>query len=610
MPEACLLLMQRDSRDFAQIRGPMRNPFRRDLVLLHPPAVYDFRTRPVFLGPLADAVPSTAMFEMYPVGLTSIAAFLETNHYNVEIVNLAYRMLQDPTFDVVEHLRRIDTPVFGVDLHWLPHVQGALAIIDLVKQLHPDCRTVVGGLSASYYHEELIRRPSVDFVMRGDSTEEPVRQLLQALRESRPLEQVENLTWKKPDGTPVVNPLTYVPDAMDDIDVPAYRYVLRSMFKYGSLRNLMPHLEWLRYPITLVLSARGCTENCAICGGSRSAYRLICHRERPAFRSPERLAADVATIGSFSRAPIFMVHDPRMGGMGRALRLFTLLERMRVKNEMVFELYYPAGDAFFETIAHSVPTWSIEITLESPDEALRRRNGKFPWSNAVVEETIERALAHGCRRIDVFFMTGLPGQRYEDAMEIGDYCAHLLERFGADRRVHPFVAPLGPFLDPGSRAFEQPEFGYTTIARTLEDHRQAFLQSGWHKILSYETNAMTRDDIVRATYDVAERLNGLKHRYGLIDDRTYETVQFRLMMARRIVARDDGDADLAAAAAELAHHRTMFGDDELKWPLHHRFRVGRTLLLGLASGLVQETWRTAARMMGRYDGAPARSHGI
>ena len=75
----------------------MRNPFTRDLVLLHAPALYDFRTRRTFLGPLADAVPSTPIFEMYPVGLTSIAAFLERNHYNVEIVNLAYRMLREPT---------------------------------------------------------------------------------------------------------------------------------------------------------------------------------------------------------------------------------------------------------------------------------------------------------------------------------------------------------------------------------------------------------------------------------------------------------------------------------------------------------------------------------
>ena len=582
----------------------MRNPFRRDLVLLHPPAVYDFRTKPAFLGPLADAVPSTAMFEMYPVGLTSIAAFLDRNHYNVEIVNLAYRMLQDPRFDVADHLGRMSAPVFGVDLHWLPHVQGALSIVDLVKRLHPESRTLVGGLSASYYHEELIRNPSVDFVIRGDSTEEQVRQLLHAVRRSLPLDTVENLTWKRADGTIAINPLTFVPTHLDYVDVPAYRYVLRSLFKYHNLRNIVPHLEWLHYPITLLLSARGCTENCAVCGGSRSAYRLICARNRPAFRSPEKLAADVAEIASFSRAPIFMVHDPRMGGMRRADRFFSLLGRMQPANEMIFELYYPASDRFFDAIAASVPSWAIEITLESPDENLRRRNGKFPWPNRIVEDTIERALAHGCRRLDVFFMTGLPGQRYEDAVAIADYCEHLLERFGADRRLHPFVAPLGPFLDPGCRAFEQPEFGYTSLCRTLADHRQAFLHDGWHKVLSYETSAMTRDEIVRATYDVAERLNALKYRFGVIDRRTFDDVLFRLTIARQILDGAAADPDAGGAAAELANHRTMFGDDELKWPVEHRFRVGTTLVRSLAEGLAHEVRHTLARLAGRYDVAP------
>jgi B12-binding domain/radical SAM domain protein len=587
----------------------MRNPFHRDLVLLHPPAIYDFRTKPAFLGPLADAVPSTAMFEMYPIGLTSIAAFLERNHYNVEIVNLAYRMLQDERFDVVDHLRRMSATVFGVDLHWLPHVQGALAIVEIVKRVRPESYTLLGGLSASYYHDELVRHPAVDFVLRGDSTEEPARQLLQALRESRPLDTVANLTWKRPDGAVVVNPLTFVPRDLDYVDVPAYRYLLRSVFKYRSLRNLVPHLEWLHYPITLLLTARGCTEDCSVCGGSRSAYRLLCNRQRPAFRSPEKLADDVATIGTFSRAPIFVVHDPRMGGMQRAVRLFSLLARLQPPNEMVFELYYPGSDAFFEMIARSVPTWSVEITLESPDEALRRRNGKFPWSNDVVEETIERALAHGCRKLDVFFMTGLPGQRYEDALEIGRYCEHLLERFGADGRLRPFVAPLGPFLDPGCRAFEQPQLGYTTFCRTLEDHRRAFLHNGWQKILSYETSGMTRDEIVRATYDVAERLNDLKHRYHLIGDRTHAEVRFRLTIARQVIANMADDEELGAAAAELANHRIMFGDDELKWPVRQRFRVGATLLRNLAAGLALEFRHTAARLVGRYDVAPAAMRG-
>jgi len=147
-------------------------------------------------------------------------------------------------------------------------------------------------------------------------------------------------------------------------------------------------------------------------------------------------------------------------------------------------------------------------------------------------------------------------------------------------------------------------FGYTTFCRTLEDHRQAFLHNGWHKILSYETNAMTREEIVRATYDVAERLNELKLRRGLIDHRTFTDVQFRLSVARQIVANPSDDT-LSGPAAELANHRTMFGDDELKWPVKQRFRIGATLLRGLAAGLALEFGHTAARLVGRYDVSPA-----
>jgi hypothetical protein len=164
------------------------------------------------------------------------------------------------------------------------------------------------------------------------------------------------------------------------------------------------------------------------------------HRERPAFRSPAKLADDLRTIGTFSRAPIFLVHDPRMGGMHRAVDLFSRLETLRPANELIFELYYPAGDDFFSMVKRSVKTWGAELTLESPDERLRAINGKWPWPNAKVEATIESALAHGCRTLDVFFMTGLPHQTEADALAIPDYCERLLERFGS--RVRPFIAPL------------------------------------------------------------------------------------------------------------------------------------------------------------------------
>jgi B12-binding domain/radical SAM domain protein len=586
--------------------------FGVDLVLLHAPSIYDFRKRESMVGPVADVIPSTGQFEMYPIGLTSIAGYLERNAYNVRIVNLAYRMLASRSFDVAAHLRGIKAPVFGIDLHWLPHAQGALAIAELVKREHPEAKVLLGGLSATYYHEELASLPHVDFVLRGDSTEEPARQLLCSLREGLPLEAVQNLTWKRADGTVVVNPMTFVPADLDYVDVPNYRYALRSVFKYRDLRDLVPYLSWLREPTTMVLNARGCTYDCAICGGSRSAYRQLCNRSRPAFRSPERLVSDISTIASFSSAPVFMVHDPRIGGMARARRFFELFAAAGISNELVIELFFPAGDDFFGLIEHCTRAWSMEITIESPNERLRKVNGKFPGPNERVESTLESALAHRCGKLDLFFMVGIPHQTPAEAMETVDYCRHLVERFGADRRLQFYIAPLGPFLDPGSRAFEDPRLGYRKRFNTLEEHRRALEQTDWREVLSFETEAMTRDELVRTTYEVAERLNQLKFDAKLIDQQTFSTVHRHLVRAREVLAALDTARDRSEAERETILHRmhaevqaaneqSIVGAGELRWTRRSGIHVTRTLLGSLAHALGTELGRGLARFRGRYD---------
>lgn len=596
------------------------NVFKTDLVLLHPPSVYDFRSLPVMHGPIADAVPSTNQFEMYPVGLTSIAAYLSANHYNVRIVNLAYRMLAGQGFDAAGLIASLRPRLFGIDLHWLPHAQGALAVAELVKRVHPDIPVLMGGLSASYYHEELARYPFVDFVLRGDSTEEPCRQLLAALRQGKPVSAVENLTWKDSTGAVRINPLTFIPDNLDYVEVPAYRSAIRSVFKYGSMTSMVPYQGWPEYPTTMLLNSRGCPLECAVCGGSASAYARVARRPAPAFRSPGKLVEDVGAISAFSRSPIFMVHDPRIGGDERAAAFFRLLAQRMPQNEFVFELFYPAGDDFFAMVAKSTAAFSIEITIESPDEALRTRNAKWAYPNTALESTIATALRHGCRKLDLFFMTGIPGQRPAHAMATVGYCDRLITLFGADPRLQFYIAPLAPFLDPGSRAFEDPGFGYRKRFTTLEAHRQALLAPGWKQLLSYDSDAMTADEIVRVTYDVAQALNELKHDRGLIDEATYRTVAGQLRGARETVAQIDEALGLPAAlqAPALAAIRrqrmtadseaSLLGSDELKWTdkgrVHLVIRPG--LVARLALGLWAEVRHSWHRLLGTYDTAVYR----
>jgi B12-binding domain/radical SAM domain protein len=593
-------------------RGPLKRVFGLDLVLLHAPSVWDFRKEVILGGPLADVIPSTDEFEMYPIGLTSIAAYLESNGYNTRLSNLAYRMLANRRFDVARHLQKLDAPVFGIDLHWLPHANGALGIAELVKQVHPEAKVLMGGLSASYFHEELAKHPAVDFVLRGDSTEEPCRQLLQALREGLPLEGVENLTWKRADGSIVANPLSFVPADLDWIDVPAYDFMTHAIFKYRSLADFLPYLKWLRYPSTMLLNSRGCTYDCAICGGSRTGYEIVAGRRAPALRSPERLVEDARRIASFSRAPIFMVHDPRLGGIPRARRFFSLLAAAKVPNELVIEVFFPAGRDFFSMVAGATRRWSLQITIESPVEELRKRNGKFPVSNAHVEETLAAALAEGCSKLDLFFMIGLPGQDVAAARETISYCKHLVDRFGADPRLQFYVAPLGPFLDPGSRAFEDPSLGYRHLFVTLEDHRRALCGPTWREMLSYETDAMTKDELVSVTYEVGAALNDLKFAAGLIDSATHAQVARHFQIALATFPKIDALARLAeperraalvelAADVEAANTATLVGEHELEWKTAAGIRLSRILVAHALAAFFRETLHGIDRLRNRYD---------
>lgn len=514
---------------------------RRDVIFLHAPSVYDFRKDTILFGPVSDVVPSSSVFEMYPVGITAIADRLERAGYHVQVINVAYRMLSDRRYDPEEQIRRANPRLWAVDLHWLPHAHGALALVDLIRKHHPDARVLMGGLSASYYHEELIRNPGVDFVLRGDSTEEPVLDLMKHLRSGLPLDSVPNLTWKRPDGTVVINPLTHVPPTLDRSNVPAYRYMMRSVFKYWNLKNIVPYLRWLEYPMTALLTARGCTQNCSICGGARTAYKLICNRERPAFRSPEKLANDIRFISRFSRAPIFVIHDIRMYGQVFARRLLDRLKQIKVANELVLELFAPADEPFFRDLQDTLPRFSLELTLETHDEELRRLNGKFPVPNSQVEATIGHALAHGCRRLDVYFMVGIPKQTPQSALESMEYARRLLDRFGRDGRLQIYVAPLAPFLDPGSPAYENPEqFGYRLRARTLEEHRERLASPTWAQILNYESETMPPEVLVETTYEAAARLTALKRELGLLTpaaaERTLAMIATQRSLLRRVEA--------------------------------------------------------------------------
>ena len=514
---------------------------RVDVVLIHPPSVYDFRERTIFYGPISDVIPSSPVFEMYPVGFLTIAAFLRRHGYRVRIINLALLMMRSRRFRPEKLLRKLKPKIFGIDLHWLPHAQGSIEVARLLKSLHPEIPIVFGGISSTYFHEELIREPAVDFVLRGTVTEPCMLALLRELEGERRFERVPNLTSKAR-----INPETFVADSLDDYPLDLGMMVGSVVRSFDFWTSVPFHSFW-KHPITAVFTVRGCLRGCVTCGCPRGKFQL---------RSPDAIAAMVRELASFSRAPIFFVGDLRDGGDDYAHAVIRALAATKVRNRLIFEFFDPPDDRLIDAISASIAHWGAELSPESHDESIRARLGKASYTNARMDAAIAHMLRSRCEELDLFYMIGLPGQTHRSVLDTIDSIEQLFIRY--DRRLSAFITPMGPFIDPGSEGFEAAEAnGYRLRARTLAEHRALLVQRDWESILNYDTKWMTRAQIVDATYDAAERLNELKCGYGRITTAAAAEVRARMLAARHIRQELQGAGD---GPLDPGVHRALLGE--------------------------------------------------
>jgi B12-binding domain/radical SAM domain protein len=535
---------------------------------------------------------------MYPIGFASLSEYLERHGLKVRIVNVALKMLKDEGFDVERFLLKQNPVAFGIDLHWMAHVQGALALAEIIKRYHPNTPVILGGLSATYYHEEILRQyPFIDFVVRGDSTEKPLLQLLQAFKENGDFHTIPNLTWRDGGNGIQANPLAYVPENLDDIAID-YRHIMKKVVRYADPTGYQPFVDWYTYPVTAVFTCRGCLYRCKTCGGSSPTFRSMANRQRPAYRNPKLLAQDIFNISDHLHAPIMIIGDIFQPGEAYAYSFLQEMKQKRVTNHVAFEFFVPPSTQHLRRIAESILNFNIEISPESHDEGVRKAFGRR-YNNLALERMIADAVDLGSKRIDLFFMIGLPKQTYSSVLETVDYCHSLLERFQSYGKLLPFISPLAPFLDPGSMVFEEPEkHGYHLLYRTVEEHRQALMAPSWKYILNYETEWMTRDDIAYSTYEAGKRLNRLKMEFGLIDQKTGASVEKRIEGAVRMMREIDRMMNLSDAeerkgalesylcgreALQTYSMSTVCEKRELEWPTRfirmNFIKIMKTLLM-------------------------------
>ncbi len=546
-----------DRRDLRAVRSVRT---KADLLLIHAPASFDFRERRDIYYPYLSTsgdVPITPLYEYFPVGFKTLQRFLGERDHEVRIVNLATVLLKYPALDLPAFLRTLEVKLFGVDLHWMVHVQGSLAIAQLLKSLHPDVPVVFGGISSTYYADELIRYPFIDMVMRGYDTHEPMAMLLDRLKAGADLRGIPNLMWKSR-GVPVDNPFTHTPDS----------------FACGIDWSQLPQQQTSKtLPILEVLSTQnaGCAYNCGWCGGSREAFRRIFKRKRAMARKGlDEIAYEFSTMNSLPDQDRY--HFYSIGSYNEPpARLRFFLEQVQASRfkSVSYEQFHLTPDDALAAMARANKRTIITLSPESHDMKIAKLAGRGVYTPEQMERWIERALDAGIFEIDIWYFIGMPEQDEQSVKDNVEYCRRLLRRFKG-KRVVPLLCPMIPFLDPASTFFTYPEqHGYRTFYRTVEEHRAGMERASLINRCNYETRWLRRAQLVRVGYEAVRSLVQIKGDIGFLPPSIANNIIRDIddaMAFMKVVHEVDCIADAKVRARELdaigdeilARNRKMF----------------------------------------------------
>lgn len=489
-----------------------------DVVLIHPPTIYDFRKQPLFPGALGSTI-EKVQFVKVPIGMLCIANYIDRHGFKIIIDNLADRMVSDKEFDAEEHIRNTHSRIYAIDLHWHHHAQGSIEVARLCKKLHPDSLVILGGLTATYYHEEIIQKYDfVDAIIRGEG-EKALLEFTKASKESKGVPHTPNVTCRTDEGEICVMPFMEPNDSLDEFEYTRFDLIepKTSIFPSGeeSFGNLV--------------TCRGCIYNCITCGGSAYNYKKYFGMNKPVFRSPEKIVEDIKSFNAQGISLISLFQDPRMGGEKYWKRLTAALreESHNLKiDRLSLDIFLPVDEEFIREVSSIGKPVVLYMCPESGNEGVRNAQGRH-YSNEEIINTVKL-----CHRYHIpvtfFFSVGLAGEDQITFKETQSLWAKLcmLDKLGLARHNFgkisaciggPIVGPI--VLEPGSLSFDYPEkYGYKLLYDNLEEYINALSKPSWHQWLNHETYTLSRDELIILIFESIMFSINQREKFGIYDN--------------------------------------------------------------------------------------------
>jgi radical SAM superfamily enzyme YgiQ (UPF0313 family) len=466
-----------------------------------------------------------------PLGLLGIADYLERNGIKCRVLHQGVERMNRESWQLEESLNSSNPPVIGVSLHWHYQAYDVIESCRKIRKLIPNSYIVLGGSTASFFHDEIVRDLScVDGVIRGDG-EIPLLEIVKKIKAGeRDLSSVPNLTWRDRDskGRIVCNKVTYCGDEkmLNELRFANMELLenYRTYIDYVSLpfilvKGISPKLNFkmftARFKLFPLCVGRGCSFDCTWCGGSFTPQKeRISYRKRVAWRPYDAVIADIKQALGYGYQGMYTVFDPipddqsYFAGLFRRIREEGMTKKLGWMHEATGVTSKEFVDEFAETFSEEFRV--IALSPETGNEQVRKRNKGHFSSNAEFLDMLEYISSKKVN-VEVFFTYGIPGENEELIKDTYKMRSEIVKKYGRRNCLRT----LSIEIEPGAPwQIEPNKYGIVTSRNTFADFLKAHSRStvGTYTELGYFIPDYFKKplDLKDPEGDFAKRLQELK----------------------------------------------------------------------------------------------------
>ena len=357
-----------------------------DIALINPPwPVLDDRAM------LQNSLP--------PLGILSIAAYMEDIGYTVKIYDIHGEKLDD--LALRERLLDDSPRVIGISVLTNMTIPAHL-IAKICKQELPNSTVIMGGVHAEAMPERVLRNSAIDAVVRGDG-EEPVREILDGV----PFHLIKGLSYRHEHNIRHNSPRPVNMD-LDRYDFPAYHLVDFDNYfpAVGTYRNL---------PAINMLMTRGCPGRCTFCNSARTTLRS---------RDPNKVVNQIKMLRENYGIRQIQFYDDTFTVLKKHCTTFckSLID---AKLDVTWTAYI-RGDCFSDDLASLMKKagcHQVLMGIETGSADIAKRIGKHIDKNRY-KETVAIAHRHGLE-VRGSFIIGNMGETVQTMEETLQFAIEL-----------------------------------------------------------------------------------------------------------------------------------------------------------------------------------------